>query len=82
MTDQTSLVRAHMLATAIDRCEQVIPMQVLKGSLPRPDAVIRDTRGGVPARAWSLSALRAWNPRVADRCAAMMAAIENLPLDA
>ena len=46
------------------------------GEIPPPDAVVRR------ACVWKLSTIRAWNPRIADRCAALLAALDNVPLKA
>ena len=53
---------------------------VAAGKIPPADITLHGTPQ--PVHAWKLSTLRAWNPAVADRCAAILRALETIPLDA
>lgn len=74
------LVRFPVLSAALGRAEQSIYREILRGAIPRHDHLIplKHSQG----RVWRLSTLRAWNPQVADRCAAILTALESLPRDA
>ena len=67
-------------AVALSSCHsgrQINRLAVLK-RMPPYDAYIPNGRHK-PALGWRISTLRAWNPAIADRCAAIMDALENLP---
>jgi hypothetical protein len=74
------LVRLPLLCAALERGEQGVYQDILKGNIPPHDRLIslKHSRG----RAWRLSTIRAWDPLVADRCAAILHTIESFPLDA
>lgn len=73
MTDP--LVRIEVIAAADNHSRRRV------STLPPPDTLIRVHQGGgMPSKGWKLSTLRAWNPAVADRCAAILAALEKVPL--
>jgi len=72
------LVRLTLLATVLNRGEQTIFYDILKGKIPPPDASVARSR----VRTWRLSTLRAWNPVVAVRCAALLRTLERFPQDA
>lgn len=79
MTVQSDpLIRLVVLSAAMERSEQLIYREILRGALPPHDALtpLRHSH----ARTWKLSTLRAWNPTVAARCAAILAALETVPL--
>lgn len=72
-------VRVHILSAALNVGEHALELQVRLGKLP-PYTIVRHERGRY--RAWRLSTIRAWNPAVADRCAALLRALETIPRDA
>ena len=53
---------------------------VAAGKIPQSDLTLSGT--AKPIRAWRLSTIRSWNPGVADRCAAIVRALEQFPKDA
>ena len=73
-------VRAEILATGADLAVNTLYIQLRSGLIPPPDVAILPPRNGVPVRGWTLSTLRAWRPDIADRCAAIHAALEPIPL--
>ena len=81
MTVQTDpAVTVTIVATALNRSEKTLTLAYLAGELPPPDSTIRDSRNRARIRGWRLSTIRAWNPAVADRCAAILEALDSLPL--
>lgn len=70
-------VRLETLAAAAGMALNTLRRLRVAGKIPQADAVIGGKRP--PARAWKLSTIRAWNPHVADRCAAILTALENVP---
>ncbi len=76
------VVRLETLAVACNVALNTIRRARLEGHIPAPDTLYKTPKSGQPARAWKLSTIRAWNPAVADRCAAILAALETLPLKA
>ena len=81
MTAQSDpAVTVTVVATAINRSEKTLTLAYMAGELPPPDSTIRDSRNRARIRGWRLSTIRAWNPAVADRCAAILAALDSLPL--
>lgn len=67
MTAQSDpAVTVTIVATAINRSEKTLTLAYMAGELPPPDSTIRDSR----------------NRAVADRCAAILAALDALPLKA
>ncbi len=81
MTAQSDpAVTVTIVATAINRSEKTLTLAYVAGELPPPDSTIRDARNRARIRGWRLSTLRAWNPTVADRCAAILAALDSVPL--
>ena len=83
MTTQSDpAVTISTLATALNVSDHRVTVRYLRGDLPTPDSVVRVARNRRGTRAWRLSTLCAWNPAVADRCAALLRALETIPLDA
>ncbi len=76
------VVRLETLAVACNVALNTIRRARLEGHIPAPDTLYKTPKSGQPARAWKLSTIRAWNPAVADRCAAILAALETVPLKA
>ena len=84
------VVRLETLAVACNVALNTIRRARLEGHIPAPDTLYKTPKSGQPARAWKLSTIRAWklstlcawNPAVADRCAAILRALETIPLDA
>lgn len=75
MTAETEIsISFPVLAAALGISRQAAYIRRLRNNLPRPDY----RRGR--ADMWNLSTLRAWNPAVADRCAAILEALDSLPL--
>ena len=75
-------VSVAALATAMFRSEKTVTVAYLAGQMPAPDSTIRDARNCSRIRGWRLSTIRAWNPVVADRCQAIIDALERIPLKA
>ena len=69
------------VATAMKSSEHTITAHYMAGGMPPPDSLVRDVRGLRKTRAWRLSTLHTWRPDVADRCAAILAALEQHPLE-
>lgn len=82
--DHDPLITAWMLCPAVGKGEQALYLDMLKGRIPPADARHPQpgTKAGSRTRAWRLSTLRAWNPDVAARCAAIAAVLERIPLKA
>ena len=82
MTDHDPMIAAWMLCPAVGKGEQALQLDILKGRIPPHDLCYPQpgTKAGNRTRAWRLSTLRAWNPVVADRCAAILAALDKIPL--
>ena len=76
------VVRLETLAVACNVALNTIRRARLEGHIPAPDTLYKTPKSGQPARAWKLSTIRAWNPAVADRCAALLRALETIQLDA
>lgn len=72
------VVRLETVAAAAGVALFTLRRFVAAGSFPPADVTLSGTP--IPIRAWRLSTLRAWNPAVADRCAAFAAILENIPL--
>ena len=74
-------VRLETVAAAAGLALFTLRRAIAAGKIPPPDALLWDgsTR---PANVWRLSTIRAWNPRIADRCAAILAALDSIPLKA
>lgn len=69
-------VRLETLAVACNVALNTLRLARVAGKIPPPDAVV------CRARVWKLSTIRSWSPRVADRCAAILAALDSIPLKA
>lgn len=83
MTAKTDpAVSIAALSTAMSLSEKTLTVRYMAGEVPLPDSTVRHYPRGPAIRGWRLSTLRVWNPRVADRCAAMLTALETVPLDA
>lgn len=81
--DYDPLIRIQELAVAMRTCEKTIVDAYMEETMPRPDGFTYvASRRGRGARAWRLSTLRRWNPAIANRCQALLHALENLPLSA
>lgn len=65
-------VRMEAVAAAAGVALNTLRKARVAGKIPPPDATLRETRYGIPARAWRLSTIRAWNPAVAERCARLI----------
>ena len=74
-------VTVATLATALFRSEKTLTVAYMAGEMPAPDSMVRDARNYPRIRAWRMSTLRAWNPVVADRCQAILDALERIPLN-
>ena len=68
-----ALVSPAILATATGRCAR--SLGYTRAALPAPD-VHEPTK----CVGWRVETLRAWRPDVADRCAAILDALEKHPL--
>lgn len=75
-------VTISTLAVATNVSDHRVTVRYLRGDFPAPDSSVRNARNKPGTRAWRLSTIRAWNPRVADRCLALLQALERFPLDA
>ena len=73
-------VRLEAIAAAAGLALFTLRRAVAAGKIPPADITLHGTPQ--PVHAWKLSTLRAWNPAVADRCAALLRALETIPLDA
>ena len=67
-------VRFETLAVALGVSVLTLRRNLAAGKLPAPDLSIPALP--VHIRAWRLSTLRKWNPAVAQRCAALLAALD------
>ena len=74
-------VRAEILAAGADLGINALHINMRKGLIPRPDTAVLLRRVGIPSCGWTLSHIRAWRSDIADRCAAILAALEQHPLD-
>lgn len=68
-------VRIETLAVASDLALITMRRYLAAGRIPPADLELPAVP--VPIRAWRLSTLRAWNPSVARRCAAVLAALDS-----
>lgn len=80
MAAHDPVVRLETVAAAAGLALFTLRRAVAAGSFPPADITLLGTPS--PVRAWRLSTVRAWNPAVADRCAAILAALETIPLKA
>ena len=78
MTAQTDLVRIELVALALDASMNKTRRAYLKGKIPPPDVFIK--QGPVQTAHWRLATLRAHDPELGRRCAALNAALESVPL--
>ena len=76
-----TLVRVEVVALALNCSMNHARRAYLKGNLPAPDVFVRK---GFPRPAcwWKLSALAEHDPHLARRCAAILAALDPIPLKA
>ena len=74
-------VRAEILAAGADLAINTLHTQMRSGLIPRPDTAVLLKRLGLPSRGWTLTSLYAWRPDIAARCAAILAALEQHPLE-
>ena len=77
---ESAAVRAETLAAGADLAVNTLYLQIRSGLIPPPDVAILPPRHGVPTKGWTLSTLSAWRPDIADRCAAIHAVLEAIPL--
>ena len=63
-------VKIELLAVALDVCRQDVERRLNRGDIPP-----RTVRVGRSVKAWNLSTLRAWNPRVAKRLDMLLIAL-------
>ena len=63
-------VKIELLAVALDVCRQDVERRLNRGDIPP-----RTVRIGRSIKAWPLSTLRAWNPRVAKRLDMLLIAL-------
>lgn len=68
-------VRIETLSVAANVALISLRRHMARGRIPPADITIPALP--VPIRAWRLSTLRAWNPSVARRCAAVLAALDS-----
>jgi len=80
MTAHDPAVRLETVAAAAGVALFTLRRAVAAGSLPPADITLPGKPRPTAIRAWRLSTIRAWNPAVADRCAAFAAILENIPL--
>ena len=78
MTAHDPAVRLETIAAAAGLALFSLRRFIAAGKIPPADLVLGGTPQ--PVRAWRLSTIRAWNPAVADRCAAFAAILKNIPL--
>lgn len=78
-TESDPPVTISTLATALGVSDHRITIRYLRGDFPAPDSSVRNRRNKPGTRAWRLSTIRAWNPAVADRCAALLHTLEQFP---
>ena len=79
-SDKDPLIIAWILSTAMGKGEQRLRADLQNGRVPPEDTRAPLCPRTCAARGWRLSTIRAWNPAVADRCAAILAALDSLPL--
>lgn len=77
MTAHDPLIRTEVAALALGVAMNTARRYSLNGTLPPLTAQI-PTRTQ-HSRAWRLSTLRAHDPALADRCAAILAALDSIP---
>lgn len=75
-------VSIAILSGAMNLSEKTLTLGYMAGSVPMPDSIIRDVCNRAKVRGWRMSTLRAWDPVIAARCAAMLTALKTVPLDA
>ena len=75
-------ITVSTLATALQISEHRVTVRYCRGDIPPPDSSVRATRNGQGVRAWRLSTIRDWNPAVAEKCLAILHALERFPKDA
>lgn len=74
MTAHDPLVRTEVAALALGVCLKTIRVYLIQGKLPP----LHRTPSKI--RAWPLSVLRAHDPRLARRCAAILTTLDSFPL--
>ena len=79
MTTQDPAVRLEAIAAAAGLALFTLRRAVSAGKIPPADITLPGTPQ--PIHAWKLSTLHSWNPAIADRCAALLRALEAIPLD-
>ncbi len=81
MTATDPSVSIAVLSASMRLSEKTLTVAYMAGKVPLPDSICRNERG--PAiRGWRLSTIRAWNRPVAARCAAILEALDKIPLKA
>ena len=66
MNECNVIVSARLLAYAIGNIDQTnVKRRIAAGKIPQPDAYIAGRR----TPSWTLAAIRAWNPAIANRIA-------------
>ena len=73
-------VRLEALATAAGVSINTLRSLMAGGVLPPHDTI--QIVHGMSANVWKISTIRAWRPDVADRCEAILQALEKTPLAA
>ena len=63
-------VKIELLAVALDVCRQDVERRLNRGDIPP-----RTIRIGRSIKAWPLSTLRAWNPKVGERLDMLLIAL-------
>lgn len=71
--------RIEVIAAAAGLAVYTIRTMQAAGSFPPSDSI--QIRPFKSAYAWKISTLRAWNPVVADRCLAVLEALEKAPTE-
>lgn len=77
MTAQTDLIRVELLALALGTSMNTVRRAYLKGRIPPPDLLIRQSPR--PTTYWRLSTLHAHDPELGRRCAALLAVAALMP---
>lgn len=77
MTAQADLVRIEVIALALNVAMNTARRAYLKGRFPPPDVLIQ--QGPRLVTHWRLDTLRAHNPELGRRCAALLALAATMP---
>ena len=74
-----TLVRVEAVALAMGISMNHTRRAYLAGKFPPPDSVSQGQRTRHPVLCWRLSTLRAHDPHLARRCAAILGALDKIP---